>query len=84
MREQWKELKETIIEIKENNSYENKEVASVCQFLENYINILEKQINIEETTIDDELKHEIYKEGYKNGYDEGYITGFNNATDEWI
>lgn len=42
MREQWKELKETIIEIKENNSYENNDVTSMCQFLENYMNILEK------------------------------------------
>jgi len=46
MEEQWKELKETIIEIKENNTFKNEDVTLICQFLENYMNRLEKQVNV--------------------------------------
>ena len=40
---QWKQLKETIIEIRDNNKFEHEDVFSICQFLTNYMNILEKQ-----------------------------------------
>jgi len=46
MEEAWKELKETIIEIKENNTFKNEEVTLICQFLENYMNRLEDEANI--------------------------------------
>lgn len=43
MNEQWQMLKETIIETRNYNKFDNKDVTLICQFLVNYMNILEKQ-----------------------------------------
>lgn len=44
MNEQWQELKETIIEMRDNNEFNHEDVTSMCQFLVNYMNTLEKQM----------------------------------------
>lgn len=49
MNEQWKQLKETIIEIKDNNKFDHEDVSSICQFLANYMNILEEQMSNSES-----------------------------------
>lgn len=41
MRENWKQLKETVSEIKGNNKYDHKDVTEICQFLLNYMGVLE-------------------------------------------
>jgi hypothetical protein len=43
MKEQWQELKETIIEIRDNNKF-NEDVSAICKFLINYMGVLEKQM----------------------------------------
>ena len=43
MTEQWKELKETIIELRDNNGWGTQQ--EVCKFLVNYMDILEKQMS---------------------------------------
>ena len=43
MKEQWQELKETIIEIRDNNKC-NEDVFLLCRFLINYMGVLEEQI----------------------------------------
>ena len=43
MKEQWQELKETIIEIRDNNAF-NEDVYVMCRFLINYMGVLEEQI----------------------------------------
>lgn len=45
MNEQWKQLKETITEIRDNNKFDNEDVSSICKFLVNYMNNLEKQMS---------------------------------------
>ncbi len=40
--EEWKQLKETISEIKENNKYDNNTTTEWCRFLLNYMEILER------------------------------------------
>lgn len=45
MREQWNELKETIIELRDNNGTATQQ--GVCKFLANYMNVLEAQIEQE-------------------------------------
>ena len=45
MTEQWKELKETIIELRDNGGTGTQQ--EVCNFLANYMDILEKQMQIE-------------------------------------
>ena len=42
MTEQWQELKETIIEMRDNNGTGTQQ--EVCKFLVNYMNVLEKQM----------------------------------------
>ena len=42
MKEQWQELKETIIELRDNNGTGTQQ--EVCKFLDNLMDILEKQI----------------------------------------
>lgn len=42
MTEQWQELKETIIELRDNNGTGTQH--GVCKFLVNYMNVLEKQM----------------------------------------
>lgn len=42
MNEQWQELKETIIEMRDNDGTGTQQ--EVCKFLANYMNILEKQM----------------------------------------
>lgn len=44
MNKQWQELKETIIEIRDNNKFKHKDVTLICKFFVNYMNILEKQM----------------------------------------
>lgn len=43
MKKQWQELKETIIEIRHNNKF-NEDVSAICKFLINYMGVLEKQM----------------------------------------
>lgn len=50
MREQWDELKETIIELRDNNGTATQQ--EVCQFLVNLMNVLEAQIEDEMPTAD--------------------------------
>lgn len=42
MNDQWNELKETIIELRDNNGTATQQ--EVCKFLVNYMNVLEKQM----------------------------------------
>ena len=42
MQEQWKELKETIIELRDNDGTASQQ--EVCKFLVNLMDILEKQV----------------------------------------
>ena len=42
MKEQWQELKETIIEMRDNGGTGTQQ--EICRFLANYMNILEKQM----------------------------------------
>ena len=49
MNEQWKQLKETIIETRNYNKFDNKGVSSICQFLANYMNILEERMSNSES-----------------------------------
>ena len=41
--DKWKQLKETITEICDNNKYDNEDVTEVCVFLLNYMKILESE-----------------------------------------
>jgi hypothetical protein len=43
--EQWQELKETIIELRDNEGTGTQQ--EVCEFLVNYMNVLERQIESE-------------------------------------
>lgn len=43
MTEQWQELKETIIEIRDNNNFPHEDITMMCKFLLNYMTILEKE-----------------------------------------
>ena len=43
--EEWKQLKETITEIKDNNQYDNDTATELSQFLLNYMKILESEEN---------------------------------------
>ena len=43
MNEQWKQLKETIIDIRDNNKFEHEDVTLLCRFLTNYMDVLEKE-----------------------------------------
>lgn len=45
MREQWNELKETIIELRDNNGTATQQ--EVCQFIVNLMNVLEAQVEPE-------------------------------------
>lgn len=62
MTEQWQELKETIIELRDSDGTGTQQ--EVCKFLANYMNILEKQIqkpskqNSEWISVDDKLPEE--------------------------
>lgn len=44
MNEQWKQLKDTIVAIRNNNRYKNEDVTHICHFLANYMDILEDQM----------------------------------------
>lgn len=46
MIEQWNELKETIIELRDNDGTANQQ--QICKFLANYMDILEKQMKTQE------------------------------------
>lgn len=58
MTEQWQELKETIIEMRDNGGTGTQQ--EVCKFLANYMEILEKQM---QQPCEDE-----YKKGYSDGF----------------
>ena len=45
MTEQWQELKETIIEMRDNNGTGTQQ--EVCKFLVNYMDVLEKQMGFD-------------------------------------
>lgn len=44
MIDQWKQLKKTITEIKENNEFEKEDVTLLCKYLINYMGVLEKEM----------------------------------------
>lgn len=44
MNEQWKQLKDTIVDIRDNNEFEHEDVTLMCRFLVNYMEVLEKQM----------------------------------------
>jgi hypothetical protein len=44
MIDQWKQLKQTITEIKENNEFEKEDVTLLCKYLINYMGVLEKKM----------------------------------------
>lgn len=44
MNEQWKQLKDTIVDIRDNNEFEHGDVTLMCRFLVNYMEVLEKQM----------------------------------------
>ena len=41
--EKWKQLKETITEIRDNNTYDGNGVTEICRFLINYMGVLEDE-----------------------------------------
>ena len=49
MKEQWQELKETIIELRDNDGTGTQQ--EVCKFLVNYMGVLEKQMVEQEPTV---------------------------------
>ena len=49
MNEQWQQLKETIIEIRDNNKFDHEDVSSICKFLVNYMNVLEERMSNSES-----------------------------------
>lgn len=67
MTEQWKELKETIIELRDNDGTGTQQ--EVCKFLVNYMEILEKQM---QEPILDKIKAEI--EELDRYYDNDYFS----------
>lgn len=44
MNEQWKQLKDAIVDIRDNNEFEHEDVTLMCRFLVNYMEVLEKQM----------------------------------------
>ena len=44
MNEQWKQLKDTIVDIRDSNEFEHEDVTLMCRFLVNYMEVLEKQM----------------------------------------
>ena len=62
MQEQWQELKETIIELRDNDGTGTQQ--EVCKFLVNYMGVLEKQMVEQEPTVDvlEQITAEIYEE----------------------
>ena len=61
MIEQWQELKETIIEMRDNDGTGTQQ--EVCKFLVNYMGVLEKQMVEQEPTVDvlEQITAEIYE-----------------------
>ena len=49
MNEQWKQLKDTIVDIRDNNEFEHEDVTLMCRFLVNYMDVLEKQMQAPKT-----------------------------------
>ena len=67
MNDQWQELKETIIEMRDNDGTGTQQ--EVCKFLVNYMEILEKQI--QECEVLDKIRAEI--QAMSTDYCGGYI-----------
>lgn len=65
MREQWDELKETIIELRDNNGTTTQQ--EICQFLVNLMNVLEAQMDEEELEITEEDWH---RDEWRDEWDE--------------
>lgn len=61
MTEQWQELKETIIELRDNDGTGTQQ--EVCKFLVNYMNVLEKQM---QEPILDKIRTEIEQDAFKD------------------
>ena len=59
MIEQWQELKETIIELRDNDGTGTQQ--EVCKFLANLMNVLEKQMQEPKTDVLDKIRTEIEK-----------------------
>ena len=64
--EQWQELKETIIELRDNNGMCTQQ--EVCKFLANLMNVLEKQM--QEPKTDKENIHREREQAYMQGYED--------------
>ena len=70
MREQWNELKETIIELRDSKGTCTQQ--EVCQFLANYMNVLETQMEQIKGKSLDEITEAHEEIGYEKGYRDGY------------
>ena len=57
MNEQWQELKETIIEMRDNDGTGTQQ--EVCKFLANLMDVLEKQMKEPKTDVLDKIRAEI-------------------------
>ena len=84
MNEQWQELKETIVEMRDNNGTGTQQ--EVCKFLVNLMNILEKQM--QEPKTEQYEKHTDHTDCIWYGNDSGcpvtcsqYRDGWNDAMD---
>lgn len=77
MREQWDELKETIIELRDNNGTATQQ--EVCQFLANYMNVLEAQMELIKGKSLDEITEAHEQIGYEKGYRDGYAQAVEDA-----
>ena len=71
MTEQWKELKETITEMRDNDGTATQQEA--CKFLANLMNVLEKQIQTNGDMIKTMFPNCEQKEHMNNGYFEMYF-----------
>ena len=77
MREQWNELKETIIELRDNNGTCTQQ--EVCQFLANLMNVLEAQMEQIKGKSLDGITEAHERIGYDRGFRDGYAQAMEDA-----
>ena len=90
MNEQWQELKETIIELRDNNGTGTQQ--EVCKFLANYMDTLEKQITDEWIPCSERLPEEndnyfvtiSFDIGGKEPVREVYKDFFSASSQKWL
>ena len=82
MIEQWQELKETIIELRDNDGTGTQQ--EVCKFLVNYMGVLEKQM-VEQEPVLDKIREEIkgkYRVVLKDTPKDDWAVRWNDCIDE--